>query len=78
MAEQPLYAGRRYLIKIHTRETGAVVTAIKYRQAVDSDAHLAATALAKNEFGVVTFTSDQPVGQRARGDWGGIIINGTA
>ena len=61
MAEQPLYAGRRYLIKIHTRETGAVVTAIKYRQAVDSDAHLAATALAKNEFGVVTFTSDQPV-----------------
>lgn len=26
----------------------------------------------------VVFTSDQPVGQRARGDWGGIIINGRA
>jgi hypothetical protein len=26
----------------------------------------------------VVFTSDQPVGSRARGDWGGIIINGRA
>ncbi|HET7747465.1 MAG TPA: hypothetical protein VFM29_09205, partial [Vicinamibacteria bacterium] len=26
----------------------------------------------------IVFTSDQPVGQRARGDWGGIIINGRA
>jgi hypothetical protein len=26
----------------------------------------------------VVFTSDQPVGARARGDWGGVIINGRA
>ena len=26
----------------------------------------------------IVFTSDQPVGQRARGDWGGLIINGEA
>lgn len=26
----------------------------------------------------IVFTSDQPVGQRARGDWGGLIINGHA
>ncbi len=26
----------------------------------------------------IVFTSDQPVGQRGRGDWGGIIINGRA
>jgi hypothetical protein len=26
----------------------------------------------------VVFTSDQPVGSRARGDWGGIIVNGSA
>jgi hypothetical protein len=26
----------------------------------------------------VVFTSDQPVGSRARGDWGGLIINGRA
>jgi hypothetical protein len=26
----------------------------------------------------IVFTSDQPVGSRARGDWGGIIINGRA
>ncbi|MGH9308532.1 MAG: hypothetical protein ACRD1U_04115 [Vicinamibacterales bacterium] len=26
----------------------------------------------------IVFTSDQPVGQRARGDWGGIILNGRA
>jgi hypothetical protein len=26
----------------------------------------------------IVFTSDQPVGERSRGDWGGIIINGRA
>jgi hypothetical protein len=26
----------------------------------------------------IVFTSDQPVGQRGRGDWGGLIINGRA
>ena len=26
----------------------------------------------------IVFTSDQPAGQRARGDWGGLIINGRA
>jgi hypothetical protein len=26
----------------------------------------------------IVFTSDQPVGQRGRGDWGGIIVNGRA
>lgn len=26
----------------------------------------------------IVFTSDQPVGRRARGDWGGIILNGRA
>src|SRR5918994_7562282 len=26
----------------------------------------------------IVFTSDQPVGNRARGDWGGLIINGRA
>lgn len=26
----------------------------------------------------IVFTSDQPIGQRARGDWGGLIINGEA
>ncbi|MGE0594671.1 MAG: T9SS C-terminal target domain-containing protein [Vicinamibacterales bacterium] len=26
----------------------------------------------------IVFTSDQPIGQRARGDWGGVIINGNA
>jgi hypothetical protein len=26
----------------------------------------------------IVFTSDQPIGQRGRGDWGGLIINGNA
>ena len=26
----------------------------------------------------IVFTSDQPIGQRARGDWGGLILNGRA
>src|SRR5687768_5924779 len=26
----------------------------------------------------IVFTSDQPIGQRGRGDWGGIIVNGRA
>lgn len=27
---------------------------------------------------VIVFTSDQPAGERARGDWGGLVINGQA
>ena len=26
----------------------------------------------------IVFTSDQPIGQRGRGDWGGLIVNGRA
>lgn len=31
-----------------------------------------------NEMDPIVFSSEQPVGQRAPGDWGGLVINGTA
>ena len=61
MSEQPLVAGRPYLVKIHTKLTGAAVTRIKYRVDVNTGAHLAATSLALNEIGVVNVSTDKPV-----------------
>jgi hypothetical protein len=51
-------------------EAGSVGTLIVERGGV-------LNALGTREAPIV-FTSDQPIGQRARGDWGGLIINGRA
>src|SRR5262249_48347517 len=40
MSERPLVAGRPYLLKLHARETNASVTAIKFREDVETGAHL--------------------------------------
>ena len=61
MSEQPLVAGRPYLLKVHTKEVTATVTAIKYREDVNSGAHLAARTLALNEIAVVNLSTSQPV-----------------
>ena len=61
MAEQPLVAGRPYLLKIHSKEVTATVTTIKYREDVNSGAHLAAKSLALNEIAVVNLSLSQPV-----------------
>ena len=61
MAERPLMPGRPYLMRLHAKESGATVTAIKYREDVDSGARLAARTLGLNEIGVVTLSTAQPL-----------------
>jgi bifunctional enzyme CysN/CysC len=61
MSEQPLVAGRPYLLKMHSKEVTATVTTIKYREDVNSGAHLAARTLALNEIAVVNLSTSQPV-----------------
>lgn len=61
MSETPLVAGRPYLLKIHSKEVTATVTTIKYREDVNSGAHLAARTLALNEIAVVNLSLSQPV-----------------
>ena len=61
MSEHALVAGRSYLLKLHACETNASVTAIKYREDVETGAHLAAKTLALNEIGVVNLSSSRPL-----------------
>ena len=61
MSEHALVAGRPYLLKLHARETNASVTAIKYREDVETGAHLAAKTLALNEIGVVNLSTTLPL-----------------
>ncbi|MBC8021666.1 MAG: adenylyl-sulfate kinase, partial [Burkholderiales bacterium] len=61
MSEQALMPGRPYLLKLHARETTASVTAIKYREDVETGSHLAAKTLALNEIGVVNLSTSQPL-----------------
>jgi bifunctional enzyme CysN/CysC len=61
MSDHPLLAGRPYLLKLHTKEVTATVSSIKYREDVNSGAHLAARSLGVNEIGVVNISLNQAV-----------------
>ncbi len=61
MGEHALMPGRPYLLRIHTHEVTATVTAIKHRIDVASGAHLAAKSLGLNEIGVVNISTSHPV-----------------
>ena len=61
MSEQPLLPGRSYLLKLHTQEVAATITDIKYREDIDSGAHLAAKTLAMNEIAMVNLSLAKPV-----------------
>jgi bifunctional enzyme CysN/CysC len=61
MADQPLMPGRSFLLKLHTREVAATITDIKYREDIDSGAHLASKALGMNDIAVVNLSLAQPV-----------------
>lgn len=61
LSQQPLVAGRPYLLRIHCREVVATVTAIKYRQESCRGARLAARSLACTEMAVVNLSLSQPV-----------------
>ena len=61
MAEEPMYPGRPYVLKIGTRTVNATVTEPKYRVHVNTLEHLAAKQLDLNEIGVVNLSLDRAV-----------------
>jgi hypothetical protein len=63
----------RLIIEPGTRVIGE--TATRGTLVIDRGAQIVADGRADAP---IVFTSDQPIGQRARGDWGGLIINGRA
>ena len=61
MADEPLLAGRSYLMKLGTRNASATVTEIKYKVNVNTLEHLAAKRLELNEIGLCNISLDRPV-----------------
>jgi bifunctional enzyme CysN/CysC len=61
MHEQPMVPGRQFLLKLHGKEVTATITGVKYREDVNSGAHLAAKALALNEIAVVNLSTSAPL-----------------
>ncbi len=57
MSEHAMIPGRQYLMKLASREVTVSVTAIKYREDVNSGAHLAARLLNLNEIAAVTLST---------------------
>jgi bifunctional enzyme CysN/CysC len=61
LGEHALMPGRPYLLRIHSREVSATVTAIKHRIDVASGAQLAARSLVLNEIATVNISASHPV-----------------
>ncbi len=77
MAEEPMYPGRPYLLKIGTRTVNATITEPKYRVNVNTMEHLAAKQLALNEIGEVNLALDRPIAfdpYTASREMGGFIL----
>ena len=77
MDDTAMLPGRPYLMKIGTRTVGAQVTAIKYRQDVNTQEHLAAKRLELNEVGSCNLSLDEPIAFESYADCrelGGFIL----
>lgn len=61
MSEYALAPGRQYLIKHACEEITATITDIKYREDVNTGAHLAAKTLGLNDIGVVNLSTSAPL-----------------
>ena len=61
MSEQAMTPGRQYLLKLASKEVTATVTAIKYREDVNTGAHLASKTLGLNEIACVNLSTSAPV-----------------
>jgi len=61
MVEHAMTPGRQYLMKTACKEVTATVTAIKYREDVNTGAHLAAKSLGLNEIAVVNLSTGAPL-----------------
>ena len=61
LSEQPMVPGRQYLMKLACKEVVATITEIKYREDVNTGAHLAAKMLAMNEIATANLSTNAPV-----------------
>ena len=61
MADDPMYRGRNYLMRIGSQLATATIAPLKYKLNVDSREHLAATKLELNEIGVCDLELDRRV-----------------
>ena len=61
MADEPMLAGRAYLLKLATQTVSATVQAPKYQVNVNTMEHLAAKTLELNAIGVATLSTDRPI-----------------
>jgi bifunctional enzyme CysN/CysC len=61
MADEPLYPGRTYLMKIGTNSVPCSVTDIKFQVNVNTLEHVAAKKLGLNEIGFCNLSLDRPV-----------------
>lgn len=62
MHEEPLYPGRSYILKSGTHnDAQATVTAIKYRENINTLEHMAADKLELNEIGVCNISLNRPI-----------------
>ncbi|MGL1832992.1 sulfate adenylyltransferase subunit CysN [Rhodocyclaceae bacterium SMB388] len=77
MSDEPLLAGRPYLLKIGTRTVSATITDIKYQVNVNTLEHMAAKTLELNAIGVCNINLDRQVAFDAYADnrdTGGFIL----
>jgi bifunctional enzyme CysN/CysC len=59
--KQVMTPGRQYLLKLASKEVTATITTIKYREDVNSGAHLASKTLGLNEIACVNLSTSTPV-----------------
>ena len=77
MAEEPMFPGRPYLLKIGTQTVTATVTEPKYKVNVNTMEHLAAKKLELNEIGVCNIALDRVIAfdpYSENRDTGGFIL----
>jgi bifunctional enzyme CysN/CysC len=61
MADEPLFPGRNYLMKLGTQAVTASITDIKYQVNVNTLEHVAARRLELNEIGFCNLSLDRPI-----------------
>jgi bifunctional enzyme CysN/CysC len=77
MADDPMYRGRNYLMRIGSQLATATIAPLKYKLNVNTLEHVAATKLELNEIGVIDLELDRPVAfdpYEENRDTGGFIL----
>jgi bifunctional enzyme CysN/CysC len=77
MHDEPMLAGRPYLLKIGTKTVTATITDIKYQVNVNTLEHIAAKKLELNAIGVCNISVDRPIAfdpYAENRDMGGFIL----